>query len=145
MTVKKFIPLTMRKIQRKQKLLSRVLKELDESGKPILVEGKKDKAALERIGVRNRIFLINMTPDELCKRVSKVADEAVVLTDFDEAGEKLCKRVEEALYSYNVLPNTEVRRRLRYLLGLYTIEEIDRKLEEFKKKIEGDSNGKDVY
>ncbi len=131
----------MRKLQRKQKLLRRVLRELEESGKPILVEGKRDKAALERIGVRNRIFLINLTPDELCKRVAKIADEAVVLTDFDETGEKLCKRVEEALYSYNVLPDTEVRRKLRYLLGVYNFEEIDRKLEEFKKKIEGDPNG----
>jgi 5S rRNA maturation endonuclease (ribonuclease M5) len=141
MRVKKFSPLTMRKIQRKQKLLIRVLRELDESGKPILVEGKRDKAALERIGVKNRIFLINLTPDELCKRVSNVADEAVILTDFDEAGEKLGKRIEEALHSYSVLPNTEVRRKMRYLLGVYNFEEIDRKMEEFKKKIEGDTNG----
>ena len=141
MTVKKFSPLTLRKFQRKQKLLDRVLKELEESGKPILVEGKRDKAALERIGVENRVFLINLTPDELCKRVSKVADEAVILTDFDEAGEKLCNRVKEALYSYNVLPNTEVRRKLRYLLGVYNFEEIDRKMEEFKKRVEGDTNG----
>jgi 5S rRNA maturation endonuclease (ribonuclease M5) len=141
MTVKKFSPLTLRKLQRKQKFLGRLMKELNEGGKPILVEGKRDKAALERIGVRNRIFLINMSPDELCKRVAKVADEAVVLTDFDRTGEKLGKRVEEALYSYNVLPNMDMRRKFRYLLGVYNFEEIDRKLEEFKKKIEGDSNG----
>lgn len=141
MTVKKFSPLTLRKLQRKQKFLDRIMKELDEGGKPILVEGKRDKAALERIGVRNRIFLINMSPDELCKRVAKVSDEAVVLTDFDRTGEKLGKRVEEALYSYNVLPNMDMRRKFRYLLGVYNFEEIDRKLEEFKKKIEGDSNG----
>jgi 5S rRNA maturation endonuclease (ribonuclease M5) len=141
MTVKKFSPLTMRKLQRKQKFLNRVLKELEETGAPILVEGKRDRAALERIGVKNRIFLINMRPDELCERVAKVADEAVILTDFDEAGEKLCKRIEEALYSCNVLPNTEVRRKLRYLLGVYNFEEIERRMEEFKKKIEGGSNG----
>jgi 5S rRNA maturation endonuclease (ribonuclease M5) len=139
--MKKLSPLAMRRLQRKQKLLNRVLMELEESGKPLLVEGKRDKAALQSIGVKNRVFLINMTPDELCKRVARLADEAVVLTDFDDAGEKLGKRVEEALYSYNVLPDMEVRRKLRYLLGVYHFEEIDRKLEEFKKKIEGDSNG----
>lgn len=141
MKVKKFTPLTTRKLQRKQKLLSKVMRELEESGKPILVEGKRDKAALERIGVRNRIFLINMKPDELCKRVAEIADEAVVLTDFDDAGEKLGKRIEEALQSYSVLPDMEVRRKLRYLLGVYNFEEIDRKMEEFRKKLEGDSNG----
>jgi len=128
----------MRRLQRKQKLLNRVLKELEESGVPLLVEGKRDREALERIGMRNKIFLINMRPDRLCERVSKVADEAVVLTDFDEAGEKLCKRVEESLHSYNVLPNMEMRRKFRYLLGVYNFEEIDRKLEEFRKKVEGD-------
>jgi 5S rRNA maturation endonuclease (ribonuclease M5) len=128
----------MRRLQRKQKLLNRVLKELEESGVPLLVEGKRDREALERIGMRNKIFLINMRPDRLCERVSKVADEAVVLTDFDEAGEKLCKRVEESLRSYNVLPNMEMRRKFRYLLGVYNFEEIDRKLEEFRKKVEGD-------
>jgi 5S rRNA maturation endonuclease (ribonuclease M5) len=141
MRVKKFSPVILRKLQKKQKFLDRVLRELEESGAPVLVEGKRDKEALERIGVRNRIFLINMRPDRLCERVAKVADEAVILTDFDETGEELCKRVEEALRSYDVLPNTEVRRKLRYLLGVYNFEEIERKMEEFKRKIEGDLNG----
>jgi len=139
--VKKFSSITMSQLRKKQKFLEITLKELEESGAPIMVEGKRDKEALERIGVKNRIFLINMTPDKLSKRISKVADKAVILTDFDETGEKLCKRVEEALYSYNVLPNTEVRRKLRHLLGVYNFEEIDRRMEEFKKKIEGDLNG----
>jgi 5S rRNA maturation endonuclease (ribonuclease M5) len=141
MRVKKFSSIAMRKLQKKRKLLDRVMKELKESGAPLLVEGKRDREALERIGVKNRILLVNMSPDKLCQRVSKVADEAVILTDFDEAGQKLCKRVEEALYSYNVLPNTEVRRKLRYLLGVYNFEDIDRRMEEFKKKIEGDMDG----
>jgi len=141
MKVKRFSPIVLRKLQKKQKLLGRVLKELEESGAPILVEGKRDKEALESIGVRNRIFLVNMRPDRLCERVAREADEAVVLTDFDEAGEKLRERVEEALLSCSVLPNTEIRRKLRYLLGVYNFEEIGRRMEEFKKKLEGDSNG----
>ncbi|MCX6775340.1 MAG: toprim domain-containing protein [Candidatus Micrarchaeota archaeon] len=139
--MKKFSPMAVRKLQKKRKLLDRVMKELKESGAPLLVEGKRDREALERIGVKNRIFLVNMSPDKLCLRVSKVADEAVILTDFDEAGQKLCRRIEEALHSYNVLPNTEVRRKLRYLLGVYNFEDIDRRMEEFKKKIEGDMDG----
>jgi len=141
MKVKKFSPLAMRRLQRKQKFLKRTLRELRESGAVILVEGKRDREALKRIGVKNRIFLINMSPDRLCERVSRTADEAVILTDFDAAGERLCKRVEEALRSYSVLPNTEMRRKFRYLLGIYNFEEIDRKLEEFEKKVEGDLNG----
>jgi len=141
MRVKKFSSIARRQLQKKQKFLEITLKELEDSGAPVLVEGKRDKEALQRIGVKNRIFLINMTPDELSRRVSKVADKAVILTDFDESGEKLCKRMEEALYSYNVLPNTEVRRKLRHLLGVYNFEDIERRMEEFKKKIEGDLDG----
>ncbi|MCX6777109.1 MAG: toprim domain-containing protein [Candidatus Micrarchaeota archaeon] len=139
--MKKFSPMALRKLQKKQKLLDRTLKDLAESGAAVLVEGKRDREALQRIGVRNRIFLVNMSPDKLCLRVSKVAGEAVILTDFDEAGQKLCRRIEEALHSYNVLPNTEVRRKLRYLLGVYNFEDIDRRMEEFKNKIEGDMDG----
>jgi len=141
MRVKKFSPMALRKLQKKQKLLDRTLKDLAEGGAAVLVEGKRDREALQRIGVRNRIFLVNMSPDKLCLRVSKVACEAVILTDFDEAGQKLCRRIEEALHSYNVLPNTEVRRKLRYLLGVYNFEDIDRRMEEFKNKIEGDMDG----
>jgi len=141
MRVKKFSPMALRKLQKKQKLLDRTLKDLAEGGAAVLVEGKRDREALERIGVKNRIFLVNMSPDKLCLRVSKVACEAVILTDFDEAGQKLCRRIEEALHSYNVLPNTEVRRKLRYLLGVYNFEDIDRRMEEFKNKIEGDMDG----
>lgn len=133
--VKKATPLLMRKLVRKEKLLRRVLNELAESDAVVLVEGKRDKNALERIGIRNRIMVINMSPDEVSERVSRVADKAVVLTDFDDAGEELRCRVEEALRSYNVSPNTEVRKRLHYLLGVRNFEEIERKLEEFRKKL----------
>jgi 5S rRNA maturation endonuclease (ribonuclease M5) len=58
----------------------------------------------------------------------------VILTDFDEAGEELCCRVEDGLRAYNVSPDTEMRRKLQRILGLRNFEEIDRKLEELRKK-----------
>ncbi|MEM3555467.1 MAG: toprim domain-containing protein [Candidatus Micrarchaeia archaeon] len=133
--MKKATPLLAKKMQRKMKLLSTALTELAESEAVVLVEGKRDKEALERIGVKNRIMVINMSPDRVCERVSKVADKAVILTDFDRTGEELCSRVEEELRAHNVLPNTEMRRKLQYILGLRNFEEIDRKLEEFREKI----------
>jgi len=140
MTVRKPSPLTGAKLRKRMKLLDRTLRELNES-QAVIVEGKRDREALRQIGVRNRIFLANMSPDKLALRISKTASEAVVLTDFDGTGEKLCKRIEEALQSYNVSANTEVRRKLKHLLGVYNFEDIDKKMEEFKKKIEGDMNG----
>jgi 5S rRNA maturation endonuclease (ribonuclease M5) len=89
------------------------------------------------LGIRNKVTLINQSPDRVAARVaSHGASEAVVLTDFDRTGEELAQRVREALESHGVKPDLEVRRKLRYLFGVLFIEELDRKVEEFQEKLE---------
>jgi len=122
-------------LKNKLKLLRRVLREIEESRAILVVEGKKDKEALERIGVKNKIVIVGMGARKTCERLAdEWGDEAIILTDFDERGEELAGEVEEALCSCNVRPNLEYRRRLRYIFGLWTFEEIESKLEEFEKK-----------
>ena len=96
-----FASLTDEELKQKAKQLKRAIEELVEKGAVVIVEGKKDKVALQKIGIRNRIKLINKTPDELSRMVSG-EKEAIILTDFDDAGEEICRRVEESLSSYNV-------------------------------------------
>jgi len=123
-------------LKKKDKMFRRLLDELNESRAVVIVEGKKDAAALRCIGVSNQIFTLSKSPDAVAERVSKHADEAVVLTDFDRRGEELFLRVVSALESYGVKPNVDVRRRLRYIFGVRFFEELDRKVNEFKEKLE---------
>jgi 5S rRNA maturation endonuclease (ribonuclease M5) len=123
-------------LRKKDKMFRRLLDELSESRAVIIVEGKKDAAALHCIGISNPVFILNQSPDVVAERVSKEADEAVVLTDFDRKGEELFLRVLSALESHGVKPNVDVRRRLRYLFGVRFIEELDKKVKEFEERLE---------
>jgi 5S rRNA maturation endonuclease (ribonuclease M5) len=114
-----------------------LLESLEEGEQEVVVEGKRDRVALQNLGIRNRITLINQSPDRVAERVaSHGASEAVVLTDFDRSGEELAQRICEALESYGVKPDLDIRRKLRYLFGVLFIEELDRKVAEFQEKLE---------
>ncbi len=120
-----------RKLISRLKALDRAIEEM--RGKPVIVEGKKDKQALENCGIKERILLINRKPEDLCRSLSG-EDEAIILTDFDERGEELAEVISELLRSYGVRPDTDCRRRLRYALGIRVFQEIDSRYEEIEKE-----------
>jgi len=129
-----FNHLSNEELKQKEKQLKRALEELDEKEAVIIVEGKKDKEALQRIGVKNRIKLVNRSPAELSRAISD-EKEAIILTDFDEAGEEICKRVEESLSSYSIKADTELRKRLHRIIGVANFESIDKILDKFDEEI----------
>ncbi|MFA6035700.1 MAG: toprim domain-containing protein [Candidatus Micrarchaeia archaeon] len=119
------------KIAQKAKLLARVLKTLDSS--VVIVEGKKDEAALQEIGVKGRILQASGRVRGICEKVK--ADEAVILTDNDLAGKELAELVRDELEACNIRVDLQVRRDLRHVLGARTVEEVPRKLKEFEEKL----------
>ncbi|MBI4399897.1 toprim domain-containing protein [Candidatus Micrarchaeota archaeon] len=123
-------PIKVSKLQHKAKLLKRTLEEIKDS--LIIVEGKRDKEALKEISLNN-VIAINANPNVAYKLQGY--DEAIVLTDFDENGEELCLRLSAVLEANNIKPNLEIRRRLRYILGIKYIEEICTKIKEFEKEL----------
>ncbi|MFH1470822.1 MAG: hypothetical protein ABIF01_03675 [Candidatus Micrarchaeota archaeon] len=110
-------------------------------GKPILVEGKRDTESLER-HIKERIIPVNGNPKKLAKLL-KGEEEAVVLTDFDSAGEELLVMLSEELRSIGVKPDIECRRLFRYALGLARFEEFSRRYEELIE--EGERYGKNIH
>ena len=82
------------RLERKERLLARVLAKLDES--VVIVEGKKDVRTLRSIGVKGMPVEASGRVRGICSRIEAAArgaglqaDEAVVLTDTDAAGEEL--------------------------------------------------------
>jgi 5S rRNA maturation endonuclease (ribonuclease M5) len=120
------------RLERKEKLLARVLAKLDES--VVIVEGKKDVRALRSVGVKGRLVEASGRVKGIVCRLSD-ADEVIVLTDADEAGEELASMLVGELEANGVRPDMQVRRDLRFVLGFRTVEEIPRKLEEFREKL----------
>jgi len=124
------------RLRQKWKKFGNLLMELEESGAEVLVEGKRDRIALQKVGIGNRITLISRRPDDVAADVATRAETAAVMTDFDDAGEELAHRMVEALESHSVKPDLDARRKLRALFGVRFFEELDRKVLELKEKIE---------
>ena len=87
-----------------------------ENGAVILVEGVRDKASLEALGIRDNVV---MTSQEmlfnLAERVSHMSTDVIVLTDWDERGEEVARNAETYLLSNGSKPDMESRKRLRLL------------------------------
>jgi len=83
------------------------LERLRSSKKLVIVEGKKDKAALEEIGVIN-ITAIDRKP--LYSFIESIeAEEVVILTDLDTEGKKLYHTLKQGLQAKGVKVDTYFR------------------------------------
>ncbi len=102
------------------KLIDRVLDEIqrDTEDGVVLVEGRRDEAALQELGVDAEFVRLCGNGRRLVESVEKVSrsyEVAVVLTDWDRQGDELVDEVKPMLESYGVTPRTVHRRRLRNL------------------------------
>lgn len=70
----------------------------------VIVEGKKDKAALEKFGIpASRMFLLNSKPlFVVAENVAKNYAEAAILTDLDSEGRKLYGKLDTMLRQLRV-------------------------------------------
>lgn len=70
---------------------------LKQSKKAIIVEGIKDKKALESLSIKN-IFVLNKKPIfEVVENLAKNNKEAIILTDLDKEGKKLYGKIFQEL------------------------------------------------
>jgi len=77
---------------------------------PIIVEGKKDVAALRLLGCSGVIITVNkgVSLTEFCDRIAQTYNTVILLTDWDRKGGSLCKRMMRLLKG-RVIYNTTYR------------------------------------
>jgi 5S rRNA maturation endonuclease (ribonuclease M5) len=121
--------------------LEGLLQELREDPRPKLVEGEKDKKALERLGIRNIVLI---QPVSLAKVAGEVGSDVILLTDYDRRGELMAQRLAELLHNEGVRVDVSYRRELRQLTGIRQVEEITKKYEDMREgsKTRRDTSGK---
>ncbi len=93
------------------------LRTMSESGIPIIVEGRKDEAALRRLGVKGRIHCLKARGEsrhDFLQRLDGMTD-AIVLTDFDREGKKLETWLYKELSQRGVKSDLRLWSRLRSL------------------------------
>lgn len=119
--------------------LDDVIDDLVEASKrgPVLVEGRRDAAALAKLGiVRNVEVLNNGRPLlERCEEMGRRGRPVTVLMDWDQKGNQLARRLREGLERVGLEADLQARATLRRLTrgSVYAVEE----LASFYRRVEG--------
>ncbi len=90
----------------------------EDSEVPIIVEGKKDKKALKKLGIERKIIQIKKG-----KRVFRIIEDlrgkyekVIILTDWDHSGGKLCYKIKKACESNAIEYDIDYRKEIiKYL------------------------------
>ncbi len=111
----------------------------------VLVEGKGDKEALRNLGVETEVIRVKGNGKSLltnAEEVSRKTEEAIVLTDWDSQGEKLCSKLKKLLELHGVFPRTEERNQLRGLTQkeVHEVEALTSWKKRIKKEIKKQKN-----
>ncbi len=97
---------------------------LKKSNKLIIVEGKRDKGALEKLGLKNIVTLSKKPIYKIIEEVAEKQKEAVILTDLDREGKKLYGKLNSGLGYHGVKVDNRFREflfketKLRQIEGL---------------------------
>ena len=75
----------------------------------IIVEGKKDKTALEKLGISNIIELNKKPLYQVVEEISADNDECIILTDLDKKGKELYGKLNSDLQERGVKVNNKLR------------------------------------
>ena len=84
------------------------LRDRAKEGWTIVVEGVRDKEALRKIGIEGEIVVFT----GFLRTAEKVGEKVIVLTDYDERGEKIEKGLSKALLSFGKTVDVELRKRI---------------------------------
>ncbi|PWB51079.1 MAG: DNA primase [Candidatus Methanoperedenaceae archaeon] len=92
------------------------LKELALEGAIIVVEGRKDVESLRYLGINGQILLASQQPLlDLTESLARSGKKIVLLTDWDNKGYLIAKKLEKHLLVHGMIPDTRIRSKLRSL------------------------------
>lgn len=96
-----------------------MLKDKANRGIPVIVEGKKDVEALNRLDVSGSLIEIKSSKRSIFNRLEYdiVNEEVIIFTDFDRHGSELAKDIQGHLERRGKKANILLWRRMRDLVG----------------------------
>jgi 5S rRNA maturation endonuclease (ribonuclease M5) len=110
----------MSSLERRKEKLDRILWRLageSNSGTVIIVEGRRDKEALRRLGLKGPILCFKSSRRSLADFLSDInGNKAIILTDFDREGRELSSRIAEELAYRKIRADHALRERLGALV-----------------------------
>ncbi|AMM54479.1 toprim domain-containing protein [Pyrococcus kukulkanii] len=92
----------------------KIIERLREFTGLIIVEGRRDEESLRKLGVRTEILRLSRSPLADIALIASEYEEVMILTDLDETGERLAKRLYELLEGLTKV-DIETRRELKFI------------------------------
>ncbi len=113
----------------KKEELNSFIEKIKGSGVLVIVEGKKDRVALNKLGISNIVELNKKPLFQIVEEISGFNEECIILTDLDKKGKELFGKLSSDLQSHGVKINNKFRVFLLRDTKLRQIEGIDTYLE----------------
>ena len=93
------------------------LQQMSDKGALIIVEGQRDRKALRALGIAGTIMLgTKKSILVFCEEVAREYNNVIILTDWDEKGDKLAALMEGYLRSTSTAVNMDIRRNIKNLV-----------------------------
>ncbi|MCK5038542.1 MAG: toprim domain-containing protein [Thermoplasmata archaeon] len=94
-----------------EEILDLIEELANQSDVPIIVEGRKDVRALEKLGIEGLIIVLNdgLSIIDTCTKLSEDHKKAIILTDWDRKGGQLARLLMDALEANGMKYNTDIR------------------------------------
>ena len=103
----------------------------------LVVEGAKDKRALQHFGIDADFFLLNKYKKSLRERaeaISEFHDQAFLFLDLDPKGRQLTRRMKENLHANRVKVNTRLANKLLKLAKTDKVEGLISAIRKLKRR-----------
>jgi 2,5-diamino-6-(ribosylamino)-4(3H)-pyrimidinone 5'-phosphate reductase len=112
------------RLKEKEEKIFKILETLAEEsakGTPIVVEGKKDVAALRALGVTGTLVTVKTGGksflDVICEIIEMDVPEVILFLDFDRRGKEGTKHLKQNLERTKIKSNTKLWRALSATVG----------------------------
>ena len=109
------------------------INKIRQSGILVIVEGKKDKAALEKFSIKNIMQLSKKPIFEIIEHISNNNKECIILTDLDKKGKELYGKLNSGLQQRGVKIDDSFRNFLFKNTKLRQIEGLENYIEKISK------------
>jgi 5S rRNA maturation endonuclease (ribonuclease M5) len=86
-------------------------------GAAVIVEGRRDLQALRALGLTGPVIMASRCPAlDLAEDAARSYSQIILLTDWDDKGDEMCRTIERHLRSAGSRPDSEIRSRLKKLV-----------------------------
>jgi len=106
--------------------LNKLIGKIKISNILVIVEGKKDKAALQKLGISNIMELSKKPLFQIVEEIVGSNKECIILTDLDKEGKQIYSKLNSDLQRHGIKVNNKFREflfkctKLRQIEGIYT-------------------------